>query len=127
MKFLNLHRKPNEDGTTLTEALVALALLMVVVMPTIGLLGLLSGNQLVEQHARALNYAQHTMENALIYKNYSDSVFTPRTGWEVQRSVEHGRNLITIDVRVFKTNSTEPVIRLTTSRLARISHNVSSR
>ncbi|CAN5489128.1 hypothetical protein BH23BAC3_BH23BAC3_22350 [soil metagenome] len=107
----------DEFGSTLTEMLVALALLMVVIVPTIGLLGLLSGNQLVKRQSTALHYAQYMMEQTLIYESYTDTLYSPAPGWEIRRAVTRHENLIQINVSVLPPESTNPAVELFNARL----------
>lgn len=109
--------RDSEKGATLSETLVAMAILMTVLVPVIGVLGILSGNHVVKDKIQALNYAQQTLENTLLHQSWSDSLYYPQTGWRVERTVLKDSSMVLIQIDVFRRDSFDPVLHLSTIRI----------
>ena len=107
----------DQSGSTLTESLVALALLMVVLVPTIGFLGAIAGDTPARRQVIAFHHAQHAMEKTLLQESYSDMLFSPAPGWSVRRKIEQKSQLVHITISAFKGDQQRPVLELYTARL----------
>jgi hypothetical protein len=95
----------NEEGYTLIETLVAMALFLGVVLPMIGLLGNLSVTHSQAKESEALRIAQNEicramMENTLIDR---DTLFSH--GLRLERFVRTDSSLISIIVSVSDTGT----------------------
>ena len=108
----------DQSGSTLTESLVALALLMVVLVPTIGFLGAITSAPPASRQATAFHHAHHAMERTLLQESYNDTLFSPAPGWTVNRNVEHDSQLVHITISAFKGDENHPAVKLYTARLA---------
>lgn len=112
-----LHIAKNESASTLTESLVALALLMVVIVPTIGFLGIISTDHPAKRQSIAFHHAQHAMEKTLAQESYSDSLFSPAPGWTIHRQIEKNDRLVHVTISAFRGEQDHPVLEIYTARL----------
>lgn len=107
----------SEKGATLVETLVALSILMTVLVPVVGVMGILSGNHLVKDKIQALNLAQQSLEITLLQKSWSDSLYYPQEGWRVERSVSKDSSMVLIQVDVYRRDHSHPLLNLSTIRI----------
>ncbi|TVR17229.1 MAG: hypothetical protein EA391_05470 [Balneolaceae bacterium] len=107
----------SENGATLVETLVALAILMSVLVPLIGLMAILAGNHPAREKVRALNYAQLTLERSIFQQAWTDTTFNPDPGWRITRTVTRDSVLVEIRVDVFRREDLTSIMHLSTVRL----------
>lgn len=107
-----------EDGYSLVESLVALALLLAVLVPLTLVLIFVGGNTIAKDKITSFNYARNQMEMTLATEAYSSYAFQADERWWVQTEVHKDRNLYTIRVSTFKNDTlNEPHLELQTARL----------
>lgn len=106
----------NEDGSTLVETLVAMAILVSVLLPTSLFLGYMSANSINADKITALGLAQNEMEKVLANEKYADKEIV-KERWIVKSATSKKENRVFIEVLVYRKNKSEPVITLNTERL----------
>lgn len=107
-----------EQGYSLVESLVALALLMAVLVPAAMLLIYVGGNNLAKDKIVSLNYARNQMELVLASESDSTGFKKVDDTWWIKTEVLNDRNLYTIRVKAFKNDTLNtPHIELETARL----------
>ncbi|MBO6524383.1 MAG: type II secretion system protein [Balneolaceae bacterium] len=108
----------NEEGYSLVESLVAMAILLTVLVPSTMFLTYIGNNVLAKDKITSFNHARNQMEYILATQN--DSTLTKQidSNWWVKQSVVKERNLREIKVEVFKNDTlSDPMITLQTARL----------
>ena len=108
----------SEEGYSLVESLVAMAILLAVLVPSAMFLTYIGNNILAKEKIESFNLARNQMELALATQN--DSTFTKQIDhkWWVEKVVIREKDLRTIRVSVFKEDTLNvPVITLQTARL----------
>jgi type II secretory pathway pseudopilin PulG len=108
-----------ENGYSLVETLVALAILLAVLVPAVMFLGVAGGNTLAKDKITSFNLAKNTMEEALIAQRDTSSVVLKNSKWWVKTSIsQENEHLYSIGVAVFKEDTLRsPTITLHTRRL----------
>lgn len=104
------------DGHTLIEAVVALALLVTVLVPVSGMLGLMAAGHRVERQMHALQLAERTLEKRLAQRNYQDVTRKIETHWRIEQETEHRDGLVEIRVAVYRQGREAPLVVLRTAR-----------
>lgn len=108
----------NEEGYSLVESLVAMAILLAVLVPSTIFLTYIGNNSLAKDKITSFNHARNQMEKVLATQN--DSTLTKQidSNWWVKQSVTKKDNLREIKVEVFKFDTLSgPMITLQTARL----------
>lgn len=108
----------SEEGYSLVESLVAMAILLSVLVPSAMFLTYIGNNTFAKDKITSFNYARNQMETILATQN--DSSFTKRldSNWWVKRTITREENLREIRVEVFKKDTlSDPMITLQTARL----------
>lgn len=109
----------SDDGYTLVETIVALALLVSVLVPTGAILTKTMLSRRSADLIAASQLARMTMERTIIngnYSNESQEVILNKKTWYVSREVRNEMGLVTLQVRVFRKNQVNPVLTLKTLR-----------
>lgn len=108
-----------ENGYSLVETLVAMAILMAVLVPAIMFLGIAGNNSIARDKIISFNLAKNAMEHALVVAKDSSSMEKVNDKWVVYTKIENlSDNLYTIKVNVFKDDTLKPpLITLDTRRL----------
>lgn len=107
-----------ENGYSLVESLVALALLLAVLVPLTLVLIFIGGNTIAKDKITSFNYARNQMEMTLAIEADSSYTFQVDERWWVQTVVQKERNLYTITVSTFKSDTlNDPYLELKTARL----------
>jgi len=113
----NGHISNNEQGSSLVETLVALAILMAVLIPLMGLVGIWSASPHAKEKVKAAGFAQALIEQSIYLEQYNDSAFVPEPGWQVIRTIEKDDAMVKIRVDVYRSNKTTPVFGVSTIRI----------
>jgi len=112
MNFLN-----NEEGASLVETLVAMAILLAVLVPSTMFLTYIGSNWLVNGKADSFQIARNEMETIIASKNDS-SLVRVEGKWAIKRSIEKQDKLYYLQVDVFKRDTLQPpIITLETARI----------
>jgi len=107
-----------EQGYSLVEVLVSLAILSAVLVPTVAFIAYAAGYPMNQDKIKALSLGRTEMEQTLSAKSESDSIYVADDRYMVYRKVEREQNLVFIDVKVFRKDTTQvPLINFKTSRL----------
>lgn len=103
-----------EDGHTIAEAAVALALLVTVLIPAAALLTRLVTEERVRHRIEAAALAQAAVEEAVATRRYEGEreVGPWRMVWEAERQGP----LVVLVARVYRRQSAEPLVELRTVR-----------
>jgi Tfp pilus assembly protein PilV len=115
---MRLHWINQEDGYSLVETLVALAILLAVLVPSAMFLTYIGNNVFVKDKIESFQLAQSQMEEVIATRNEQTLTFQVNDIWWVKRSVTREGDLIQLKVEVFKRDTTStPKIKLETARL----------
>jgi prepilin-type N-terminal cleavage/methylation domain-containing protein len=108
-----------EQGYSLVETLVALAILLAVLVPAAMFLGIAGNNTLARDKITSFNLAKNAMEQALITEKDSSFVELKDSKWWVQTTViPESENLYSVKVTIFKEDTLRaPKVTLETKRL----------
>ncbi|WP_409029391.1 prepilin-type N-terminal cleavage/methylation domain-containing protein [Gracilimonas sediminicola] len=108
-----------EDGYSLVETLVALAILLAVLVPAAMFLGVAGGNTLAKDKITSFNLAKNVMEEALIAQDSTSSVVLKDSKWWIKTVIsQESEHLYSIGVSVFKDDTLRsPTVTLHTKRL----------
>ena len=108
----------SEDGYTLVESLIALAILLAVLVPSAMFLTTIGNNTLSKDKIVAHNLARNTMEQVLASESDSSKVITTEDNWWVKQEVTRVEDLYQIKIEVFKRDTSgTPKVTLQTARL----------
>lgn len=108
----------NEEGYTLVESLIAMAILLAVFVPSAMFLTMIGNNTLSKDKIVAHNLARNTMESILAVENDSTKVMVTENNWWVKQEVTKRDHLYEIKVEVFKRDTLGiPKVTLQTARL----------
>lgn len=107
----------DENGSTLVETLVAMAILVSVLLPTSLFLGYIAANPLNEEKIIALGLAQTEMEKIIASEKYENHEKTVDDRWIVTNTIIEQEDLVQIEISVYRKKRIEPVVTLTTERL----------
>jgi prepilin-type N-terminal cleavage/methylation domain-containing protein len=108
----------DEEGYTLIESLIAIAILLAVLVPSTVFLAYVGNNVIAKDKITAFNHARNTMEYVLATENDSTITKQIESNWWVKRVIVQDGNLREIRIEVFKRDTlTEPLITLETARL----------
>lgn len=106
-----------EEGASLVETLVAMAILLAVLVPSTMFLTYIGSNWLVKDKAESFQLARNEMESIIATKNDS-SLVRSEGKWMVKRTVTNQEELYYVTVDVFKRDTTySPIITLETARI----------
>lgn len=106
-----------EDGYSLIETLIAMAILMVIVVPTIMFLTYIGNNHLVNDRIESFQIARNEMETVIATKNDSSSI-KHIDKWVIKRTIKRKNELHYLIVDVFEKDTLKlPVITLETARI----------
>jgi type II secretory pathway pseudopilin PulG len=108
-----------EDGYSLVETLVAMAILLAVLVPAAMFLGVAGGNTLAKDKITSFNLAKNAMEEALIAQSEKSFVVLKDSKWWVKTAIsQESEYLYSIDVSVFKEDTLQPpMVTLDTKQL----------
>jgi competence protein ComGC len=107
----------DEDGVSLVETLVAMAILLAVLVPSTMFLTYIGSNWLVEDKVESYQLARNEMETIIATQNDS-SLVRSEGKWVVKRSVRNQEELYYLTVDVFKSDTLKPpIITLETARI----------
>ena len=108
----------SEEGYSLVESLVAMAILLTVLVPSAMFLMYIGNNVLAKDKITSFNHARNQMEYVLATQNDSTIVRKLDSDWWVKRSVANSGNLKEITVQIFKDDTlSEATSTLKTARL----------
>lgn len=108
----------NEDGYTLVESLIALAILMAVLVPSAMFLTTIGNNTLSKDKIVAHNLARNTMEQVLAAESNVSRVIQAEDNWWIKQEVNRAEDLYHIKIEVFKRDTlSTPKVTLQTARL----------
>lgn len=99
IKLMKTIRK--EDGVTLVENLVALALITAVIVPSALFMTKLANNQRTKDLDTAVHLCQYTIEYTIADKDYSSKQWEVQINnkyWLIERKVEIDEHLVQINV-----------------------------
>lgn len=94
-----------------------MAILVSVLLPVILFLGHISNYPQNKDKLLALSIAQTEMETALQQQLYEDGREILDDRWIIHREIEKRRHLISIEIEVFKTDTSRSIVKLHTERL----------
>ncbi len=108
----------SEEGYTLVEALIAMAILLAVLVPSTMFLTTIGNNTLSKDKIIAHNLARNTMEQVLVMESDSSKVMLVDNNWWVKQEVTRNQDLYQIKIEVFKRDTVGiPKVTLQTARL----------
>ncbi len=107
----------NEDGATLVESLVAMAILVSVLLPAVMFLGYIANTNHNKDKIIALGLAQSEMETVLKNKSFSNSEREVGGRFIIQNKIVKEDKLVQINISVYRRNKPDPILKLTTERL----------
>ncbi|MFV1883207.1 MAG: type IV pilus modification PilV family protein [Balneola sp.] len=108
----------SDEGYSLVESLVAMAILLTVLVPSAMFLTYIGNNVLAKDKITSFNHARNQMEYVLATQNDSTIVRKLDSDWWVKRSIANSGNLKEITVQIFKDDTlSEATITLKTARL----------
>ena len=112
------HRN-REEGYSLVEVLVALAILGAVLIPTAAFFVYVSNYPMNKDKIEALSLSRSEMEWTLIHEIDSDTLYRSKDNrWLIKRSVEKNQDLALISIEAFRRDTLRPpVITFKTSRI----------
>ncbi len=110
--MMRRYRVDNEEGYTMMEICVAMALFLGVVLPLVGLLGNYFSKNTSLKDAEAFRYAQKEITRVEREENPTDRDTVIAHGIRVERRVMHNKSLCEILVTVSDTGSTKKYITL---------------
>lgn len=107
----------NEDGTTLVEVLVSMALIVSVILPAIIFLGYIAHYPQNKNKVIALSRAQTTMEELLNQNEFTEgeNITNFRSAWFLKEQIIFDSSRVTINVSVFHRD--RKLVSLSTVRL----------
>jgi hypothetical protein len=110
--------RASESGHTITEAVVALSLLLTVLVPATASVAYLVASDRSSVVSEALGVAQAAMEETLSHPQLIETGWT-RDGerWRVQVTAQSDGPLVTLTASATRPGKAEPVVSLTTLRL----------
>jgi len=108
-----IHDRSREAGYSLTETLVATALLLTVLLPLSAVLGRTALINPVSARSEALAVAVAAMEDA------HGPVVHQQGIWRVERTTTRRGGVVAVDVRVFRRLSDRPLAHLSTLMAAK--------
>lgn len=112
-----MSNQQKEDGYSLVETLVAMAILLAVLIPSVMFLTYIGNNHLVRDKVESYQIARNEMEQIIATKNDS-SMINKRGKWLVKRTISNTNELHYLAVEVFKKDTlTAPIIRFETARI----------
>ncbi len=107
-----------EEGYSLIESIVAIALLLTVLVPVSAFLGSLATKRISKQKIEALAIAQASMENAIQLRDFTDKSVPVHDGkWILSEEYILNGDLVTIMITVAKPGRSRPGVSLQTARL----------
>lgn len=107
-----------EDGYSLVESLIAMAILLAVLVPSSMFLIYIGNNIYAKEKMEAFNLARNRMELSLATLNDSTITTFVDSKWWVKQRVEKDGDLRSFNVKVFKADTLNPpLIDLKTARL----------
>ena len=108
----------SEEGYSLVESLVAMAILLAVLVPSAMFLTFIGNNIFAKEKMEGFIHARNEMEYVLAMKRDSSLTKQVDERWFVRTTVEREGNLREIKVEVFKKDTlSSPTITLETARL----------
>ena len=106
-----------EDGYSLVETLVAMAILLAILIPSSMFLTYITNNQLVRDKVESYQIARNEMEIIVATKNDS-SLMNMKGKWLIKRIITNKDDLYYLTIDVFKKDTLNPpLIRLETARI----------
>ena len=112
--------KENNDGYTLVETVVALAILIAVIIPISQFMVRIIYTERTRDTIITAQLARQEIERNIAnnhFKSYQCMELLNNKEWRIVQSVREINNLVYIDVQVFKNNETKPLAELKTIRL----------
>ncbi|MCG8373310.1 MAG: hypothetical protein MI700_07235 [Balneolales bacterium] len=107
-----------EQGASLVETLIAMAILMAVLVPAVTMFTLFANNRIVEEKIESFTIARNEMEVMISTRDNSSLTVQYANNWWIKRTVQQQEYLHHLKVEVFKNDTTRPpTITLETSRL----------
>lgn len=108
----------SEEGYSLVESLIAMAILLSVLVPAAIFLTYIGNNIYAKDKITSYNFARNEMEYILATQNDSTKTKLVDENWWVKTTVQNDEALFNIKVEVFKKDTlTPPKITLETARL----------
>jgi len=106
-----------ESGATLVETLVALSILVSVLLPASLFLGYVAFNPRNKDKIQAIGLAQSVMEQTLESYNFINKEKRMGKKWTIRQTVTRHRDLVIIDVKVYRMKDVEPIVSFHTERI----------
>ena len=112
-----MSNQQKEDGYSLVETLVAMAILLAVLIPSVMFLTYIGNNHLVRDKVESYQIARNEMEQIIAIEN-DTSVINKRGKWLIKRTITNTNELHYIAIEVFKRDTLNaPIIRFETARI----------
>jgi len=99
-----------DEGYTLLETLVGLALFLGVIIPLVGSIGVFMLDKTSDEIPAALRMAQSEMTLAITDDHVSDAVYTIKEGYLVNRTVKRDGRLVEIKIAIHSRRDNQKVI-----------------
>jgi len=111
---MKLHK---EEGFSLAESLVAMAILLLVLVPSAMFLTFIGSNFYIEDKMESYQLARNELEHMIATENDSSAVLH-KDNWIIKRSVFNQGDLYHLKVEVFENDTLRsPLIHLETARI----------
>ncbi len=110
----------SETGHTVVEMLVALAILTIALVPTVQFMARVMSNAGARDLVVATQLARDEMERVISERDFMPDEKRIRVNqqlWQLATSIEVYAGLVQIYIKVYKKNSSKPMVELQTSRL----------
>lgn len=106
-----------EDGYSLLETLVAMAILLAVLILSVMFLTYIGNNHLIRDKIESYQIARNEMEQIIATKN-DTSVINKRGKWIIKRTITNTNELHYLEIEVYKKDTLNaPTIRFETARI----------
>lgn len=110
----------DDQGHTVVEVLVALAVFSAVLVPAMQFTAKAMSNSKARDLITATRLAQSAMEQAISgedFLRYEKVIRVNEIPWRLQRNFKIEEGLVAIQIQVFKKDATRPLVELQTLRL----------
>ncbi|MCK5148073.1 type II secretion system protein [bacterium] len=105
-----------EDGFTLVESIVAMAIVVGVLIGTLMIMGRMAASTKTRDRLIAFSMAVEEMENQIAFRKQCSEkrrIQWDHRFWDVERSIVSSMGLMEIEVKVYKQGNERPLVKFT--------------